>query len=117
MCASVQAATTTPPTIQARERRDGAARSGAVSAAASAPRSGHRSSGSMRIDAGLTDAASQEVLWNERYAFDLGARDLFVIDTEQGLLVAQKDHLPDLREAIRKMRERPSQEDPEKSQQ
>lgn len=47
----------------------------------------------------------------------LGARDLFVIDTEQGLLVAQKDHLPDLREAIRKMRERPSQEDPEKSQQ
>ncbi len=37
----------------------------------------------------------------------LGARDLFVIDTEQGLLIAQKDHLPDLREAIRTMKERP----------
>ena len=42
----------------------------------------------------------------------LGARDLFVIDTEQGLLVAQKEHLPNLREAIRMMTERPQPGNP-----
>ncbi|MBK7744734.1 MAG: hypothetical protein IPI40_14255 [Betaproteobacteria bacterium] len=40
----------------------------------------------MRIDAGLTDAASREVLWNERYAFDLGERDLFAVQDD----IAQK---------------------------
>ncbi|MBL0290578.1 MAG: hypothetical protein IPQ15_07910 [Betaproteobacteria bacterium] len=40
----------------------------------------------MRIDAGLAEAASREVLWNERYAFDLGARDLFAVQDD----IAQK---------------------------
>ena len=36
----------------------------------------------MRIDVSLVEATSQEVLWSERYAFDLAERDLFAVQDE-----------------------------------
>ena len=40
----------------------------------------------MRIDVSLVEAASQEVLWSERYGFDLAERDLFAVQDD----IAQK---------------------------
>jgi adenylate cyclase len=40
----------------------------------------------MRIDASLVEATTQEVLWSERYGFDVAARDLFSVQDD----IAQK---------------------------
>ena len=40
----------------------------------------------MRIDASLVEATSQEVLWSERYRFDVSDRDLFAVQDD----IAQK---------------------------
>jgi adenylate cyclase len=36
----------------------------------------------LRIDVSLVEAASQEVLWSERYGFDLAERDLFAVQDD-----------------------------------
>jgi adenylate cyclase len=36
----------------------------------------------MRVDVSLAEAASQEVLWSERYSFDLAGSDLFAVQDE-----------------------------------